>query len=416
MEQRKSFEIPKSLVWQAYLEVRKNQGSAGCDKQTIEEFDRNRNRNLYKIWNRLSSGSYIPQPVMEKEIPKPDGKVRVLGIPTVSDRIAQGAVKIYMERHFENVFCEDSYGYRPGRSAHQALNQCKERCWRYPWVLEIDIKSFFDSVNHDLILTALEHNAMPKWVLLYCQRWLKAPMQKASGDLVERGIGTPQGGVISPLLANIFLHYAFDKWMQRTSKSVPFERYADDIVCHCKTMKEAEGLKATIIQRLEEVGLELNLEKTNIVYVDTFKRWNVKRSFTFLGYDFELRIVKQKSGKLKRVCMPGASKKAMKRVTKTMRSLNLHRYVKATINDIAEWINPMLAGWVQYYGKFWSGKFRYRLWSCTQSRLIKWIENKYKVAHRKARLKLESIRKEQPKLFVHWYLKHAKSNECLRAV
>lgn len=226
MTQRRAFEIPKSLVWASYHDARRNRGAPGSDGQTLMQFDRQRDRNLYKIWNRLCSGSYLPPPVREKRIPKDNGKERVLGIPTVADRVAQDAVKRYVEAVLDPKFHADSYGYRPGKSAHDALRQCAIRCRTYNWVLEVDISAFFDHVRHDLIIKALEHHQMPGWVILYCRRWLEAPMQSERG-LHSRSLGTPQGGVISPLLANLFLHYAFDRWMDRACRGVPFERYAE---------------------------------------------------------------------------------------------------------------------------------------------------------------------------------------------
>lgn len=351
--QGKSFEIPKSLVWQSYLAVKRNRGAAGIDGQTIADFDANRDKNLYKIWNRLSSGSYLPPPVRAKRIPKGDGKERVLGIPTVSDRIAQGAVKRHVESYLEPIFHVDSYGYRPGKSAHQALARCASRCQRSNWVLEIDIKAFFDQVSHDLILKALRHHKMPAWVLLYCDRWLRAPLVEAGSDEAtweERRVGTPQGGVISPLLANLFLHYAFDVWMDREQRGIRFERYADDIVVHCATMKEAERLKAVIYARFEEVGLTVNDQKSHIVYIDTFKRWNVKTCFTFLGYDFKVRTLKNFKGELFRSCMPGASRKAMRNMTQVIKGWRVHRSSGASIEDLARRYNATLRGWITYYG------------------------------------------------------------------
>jgi group II intron reverse transcriptase/maturase len=409
MEQRKPFEIPKALVWQSYLAVKANGGAAGCDRQTISEFNENRNRNLYKIWNRLSSGAYFPPPVLEKRIPKGDGRERTLGIPTVSDRIAQGAVKLYMEAILDPIFHDDSYGYRPNKSAHQALMTCVQRCWKYNWVLELDISTFFDCVQHDLIIKALEHHRMPKWVILYCKRWLEAPMQMmGEAEVRERKIGTPQGGVISPLLANLFLHYTFDVWIQRQEKDVPFERYADDIVCHCKTMKEAMALKRKLCQRFGEVGLSLNEKKTQVVYVDTFPRWNVAKSFTFLGYDFQLRTLRQSTGRLFRRCMPGASKKAMKHITETIKGWRIHRSV-VSIEELAQRYNSKLRGWIEYYGKFWYRNFSYRVWTAFQSRLLKWMKSKYRIASKQAERRLALIRKEKPELFAHWCLLRAKN-------
>ncbi len=410
MKQGKVFEIPKALVWQSYQQVRKNKGAAGCDGQTLKEFEQNRDRNLYKIWNRLSSGSYFPPPVLEKKIPKGDGRERLLGIPTVADRIAQGAVKIHLERILEPEFDEDSYGYRPNKSAHDALEACKRRCWKHSWVLELDIQAFFDCVRHDLILKALTHHHVPRWVILYCQRWLEAPSVESREQSVpkKRTLGTPQGGVISPLLANLFLHYAFDQWMRRNHPEVPFERYADDAVCHCNTMREATRLKRDLEKRLTEVGLTLHPQKTQVVYVDTFERRNVKKSFTFLGYDFQLRTVKNtRTGKLFRVCMPGASKKAMKEITKTIRSWRIHRGTSENAQQLAQRYNATVRGWITYYGKHWYRNFSYRLWTVLQSRLIKWVEAKYRLSVRAATRRLKLMKKENPRLFAHWDLLRA---------
>ena len=410
MSQGKSFGIPKALVWKSYLEVRRNRGAAGCDRQTIKQFDENRNGNLYKIWSRLCSGSYFPPPVLEKRIPKEDGSDRVLGIPTVSDRIAQGAVKIFVEGQLDKVFHQDSYGYRPNRSAHQALSKCAERCWTHNWVLEVDISAFFDNVRHDLVIKALEHHQMPRWVILYCERWLRAPMMRTSStgdELSPRVVGTPQGGVISPLLANLFLHYAFDNWMTRINPNIPFERYADDIVCPCKNMREATSLRAALTQRLLEVGLQINDKKSNIVYVDTFERWNVKTSFTFLGYDFKVRTLRRSNGVLFRKCMPGAAMKAMKKMTQTIKDWRIHRSTVEDVEGIARRYNPTLRGWINYYGKFWYRKFSYHLWSIFQSRLLKWARSKYRISGKEAERRLFILRRDRPELFAHWHLLRA---------
>lgn len=406
MRQGKAFEIPKRLVWQSYTQVRSNRGSPGIDGQTVAQFDEHRDRNLYKIWNRLSSGTYFPPPVRAKSIPKEDGTDRVLGIPTVSDRIAQGAVKLVVEEILEPVFHSDSYGYRPGRSAHQAIQKCQERCWKNGWVLEVDISAFFDTVRHDLIIKALDFHNVPRWVSLYCTRWLRAPSLDGSKgtESSPRQRGTPQGGVISPLLANLFLHYAFDMWMLRTFGHVKFERYADDIVCHCRSWRETLALKVAIAKRMQEVGLKVNDEKSKVVYIDTFRRWNVGTSFTFLGYDFQLRTVRNSKGELFRKCMPGASKKAMRRITKTIRDWRIHRSTKEDIRIFAKRHNTMLRGWIEYYGKFWYWNFSYRLWTVFQSRLLKWAKGKFRISSRQAERKLALIRRENPKLFAHWCL------------
>ena len=404
--QGKSFEIPKELVWKSYQAVRKNRGAAGCDGQTVTNFDENRDANLYKIWNRLCSGSYFPPPVLEKQIPKSDGRKRTLGIPTVSDRIAQGAVKIFVEEKLEPIFHPDSYGYRPNRSAHQALQRCEERCRIYNWVLEIDVKGFFDNVRHDLIIKALEHHQMPKWVVLYCKRWLEAPMQARDreAELSKRSKGTPQGGVVSPLLANLFLHYAFDQWMKKRFRFLPFERYADDIICHCANRRDALSLKENIKQRLHEVGLAINEEKSKIAYIDTFERRNVSTCFTFLGYDFKVRTLKNHEGKLFRKCKPGASKKAMRHITQTIKHWRIHRCTTDNAKVIANRYNSTLRGWIEYYGKFWYRNFSYHLWSVFQSRLVKWMKSKFRISTKAAKHRLRLLRKEQPKLFAHWDL------------
>ena len=410
MSQGKAFEIPKKLVWQSYQEVRRNKGAAGCDGQTITQFDKRRDKTLYKIWNRLSSGSYFPPPVRKKSIPKEDGSERVLGIPTVSDRIAQGAVKRIVESYVEPIFHEDSYGYRPGRSAHQAIQRCTERCWKQKWVLEIDISKFFDKVKHDYIIKALEHHGMPRWVILYCKRWLEAPMMSDADQkeqLQKRKEGTPQGGVISPLLANLFLHYAFDKWMDRHYGSICFERYADDIVCHCNRMKEAQELKSAIKTRFKEVGLDINEKKSHIGYVGLYEKYNVQTYFTFLGYDFKVRTLKNHKGELYRKCAAGASKKAMRKITQTVKSWRVHRSTVSSAQVLAIRYNSILRGWIEYYGKFWYRNFSYHLWSVFQSRLLKWVKSKYRISTRKAERKLELLRKENPKLFAHWYLLRA---------
>lgn len=407
MMQRKVFEIPKRLVWESYQEVRRNRGAPGVDKQTIKQFDENRDKNLYKIWNRLSSGSYFPPPVKEKRIPKADGKERILGIPTVSDRIAQGAVKIFIETQVDPIFHQNSYGYRPKRSAHQALEMCKQRCWKHNWVVEVDIKAFFDNVSHDLIIKALEYHKMPKWVILYCKRWMRAPMLSENKECKKREIGTPQGGVISPLLANLFLHYGFDMWMDRKNPHTPFERYADDIICHCKTMKEAKQLMELLKNRFNAVGLEINEQKSNIVYVDTFERWNVRTCFTFLGYDFKVRTLKDPKGCLFRRCMPGASKKAMTKITNEIKSWKIHRGTEEDEKGLARRYNAILKGWIEYYGKFWYRNFGYHMWRVFQSRLLKWTISKYRISTKKAKHRLALLRKENPRLFAHWYLLHA---------
>ena len=283
MNTAKPFPIIKRQVWEAYKRVKANQGGAGVDGQTIQAFDEDLENNLYKLWNRLASGSYQPPPVKRVEIPKADGGIRPLGIPTVADRIAQMVVKQVLEPELEKHFHPDSYGYRPGKSAHQAIGQARRRCWDNDWVVDLDIKGFFDNLDQALLMRAVRHHTQDNWVVLYIERWLKAPVQMPDGTRQERNKGTPQGGVISPLLANLYLHYAFDLWMQRTYQSISFERYADDAVCHCRTQAEAEHLKDALERRFADCGLELHPEKTRIIYCKDDDR---RGGYPNIGFDF----------------------------------------------------------------------------------------------------------------------------------
>ena len=294
----KPFDIPKREVWEAFKRVKANQGAAGVDGQSIQDFEARLGDNLYKLWNRLSSGSYMPPPVRRVDIPKASGGTRPLGIPTVADRVGQEVVRRYLEPLLEPVFHEDSYGYRPGRSAIDAIRTARQRCWRSDWVVDIDIKGFFDSIDHRLLLRAVRKHTTCPWVLLYVERWLTAPVMREDGSLVPRDQGTPQGGVISPLLANLFLHYAFDAWMRRTMPGVPFERYADDIICHCRTEREALALRQMLDRRFSECGLALHPEKTKLVYCkDTNRKADhAAIQFDFLGYTFRPRLAKWRSG------------------------------------------------------------------------------------------------------------------------
>jgi group II intron reverse transcriptase/maturase len=410
MERAKPFPISKQQVWEAYKLVKANQGAAGVDGQTIAEFETDLRNNLYKLWNRMASGSYQAPPVKRVEIPKDNGGIRPLGIPTVSDRIAQMVVKRVVEPELEKHFHNDSYGYRPGKSAHEAIGRARERCWKYDWVLDLDIKGFFDNIPHDLLMRALQHHVNEKWVLLYVERWLKAPVQMPDGSVEERSKGTPQGGVISPLLANLFLHYAFDKWMERNNPCTPFERYADDGICHCKTREDAERLKESLEARFKECGLELNQEKTKIVYCrDSDRKGEYPvTSFDFLGYTFRPRRSKNRWGKFFINFSPAMSNKAGKAIRREIRSWNLCLRSDKALEDLARMFNAKIRGWINYYGAYYKSQM-YPTLRHIDRKLVLWATRKYKKLRghkRRASHMLGRIANQHNELFAHWPLLH----------
>jgi len=411
----KPFCISKWEVWEAYKLVKANKGSAGVDGQSIAEFEEDLKNNLFKIWNRMSSGSYFPPPVRLVDIPKDNGKTRPLGIPTVSDRIAQTVVKRYLEPIVEEYFHADSYGYRPGKSAIEAIGVARQRCWRYDWVLDLDIKGFFDNIDHDLLMRAVRKHTNCKWVLLYIERWLNAPAQLEEGSLINRDKGTPQGGVISPLLANLFLHYAFDTWMKRHYPQIPFERYADDGICHCRSKAEAEILRVAIEKRFAECGLELNLQKTKIVYCkDDDRRGNYpEQKFDFLGFTFRPRRAKNRRGKLFVGFTPAISNRAKKSICDTMRRWKMHRQTDKSLDELARVVNPVLRGWINYYGRFYKSAL-YRVFQHLNNILVQWASRKYKRLRgydQRASQWLQGVFHRQPKLFAHWQLSQVKAGQ-----
>ncbi len=411
MSKMKSFVISKQAVWESYLKVKSNHGAAGVDQQSIELFEEDLKDNLYKIWNRMSSGSYFPPPVLRVEIPKGDGKMRKLGIPTVADRIAQMVVKNHIEPELETIFYPDSYGYRPKRSAKQALAQARQRCWKYDWVVDMDIKGFFDNISHDLMMRAVRKHTDDKWVLLYVERWLKAPVQLMNGEVEERTMGTPQGGVISPLLANLFLHYAFDYWMQGNYPLNPFERYADDIVAHCCTEAEAMQLKTEIAKRMEQCGLELHPEKTKIVYCkDANRKGNYPiQSFDFLGFCFRPRLSRNRRGQYFVNFSPAIAPKSKKAIFEEIRRWRLHKRSDLSIKELANWINPVVRGWVGYYGAFFRSELLFLVRHLNEL-LYRWVIRKYKKQgsnFKKTDRWVKRIKQEIPDLFVHWSLLRA---------
>lgn len=404
----KSIPITKRQVWEAYKRVKANRGAAGVDGQTIEQFDEDVSNNLYKLWNRMASGSYMPQAVRRVEIPKPDGGSRPLGIPTVADRIAQTVVKQHLEPRLEEHFHEDSYGYRPGKSARQALDRARRRCWDYPWVVDLDIKGFFDTIDHALLMRALQKHTSERWVLLYVRRWLQAPVELADGQTQVRALGTPQGGVISPLLANLFLHYVFDTWLRRHHPDVPFERYADDALCHCRTRQQAEQVLVRLTQRFAECGLTLHPLKTRLVYCkDDDRRGEYpETSFDFLGYTFRARRSKNRWGKFFVNFSPGMSAKAGKRIRQEIRDWKLPARSDKTLEDLARMFDQHIRGWVNYYSVFYKSAL-YPTLRHLDRKLVLWATRKYKRLRghrRRAAHWLERIARGKPGMFAHWRL------------
>ncbi len=409
MSEAKPYNIPKQLVWEAYQRVKANRGAAGVDGESLATFEEDLKGNLYKIWNRMSSGSYFPPPVRLVEIPKGNGGVRPLGIPTVADRVAQTVVKMVLEPMVEPMFHRDSYGYRPGRSALDAVGMARKRCWEADWVIDLDIKAFFDSLDHDLVERAVAHHTDMPWVRLYVGRWLRAAVQRMDGALEPRIKGTPQGGVISPLLANLFLHYAFDLWMQRNYPSIVFERYADDAVVHCKSRGEAELVLAAIRDRFAQCGLELHPVKTRIVYCkDDDRRGEHEHvSFDFLGYTFQPRRAKNRWGKFFVSFLPAISTKAAKTIRATIREWRMasHRN-NQSLEDLARLVNPTVRGWINYYGRFYRSKSVLVLRHLNEA-LAAWARRKFKRLRRRERASMHwlgRIARREPNLFVHWQL------------
>ncbi|WP_340102780.1 group II intron reverse transcriptase/maturase [Rhodohalobacter sp. 8-1] len=375
------------------------------DQVSLDAFSDDLSRNLYKLWNRLSSGSYFPPPVKQVKIPKKSGGQRSLGIPTVADRIAQQVVKTWLEPKLEPIFHEDSYGYRPGKSAHQALAKANYRCRYYDWVLDLDIAGFFDNIDHELMLNALRHYHAPDWVCMYVKRWLQAEVVQADGQRISTSKGTPQGGVISPLLANLYLHVGFDGWMRKHHPTIPFERYADDIVVHTRSKAQAEFIKVRITARMEECNLQLHPEKTHIVYCKDRRRRETQSqtSFDFLGYTFRPRICNTEQG-WQLLYVPSMSRKAKVSVTEKLKQLNLHKY-KGTIQHMAKLLNVRIRGWMNYYCR-WSKWTTTWVWRVLNLKLIKWLKWNRRFSKKRAVHWLKQVYKANPRLFAHWSLVH----------
>lgn len=403
----KPFDIPKRLVWKAYEKVRANQGAAGVDRQSLAAFESDLRNNLYKIWNRMSSGSYFPPSVLAVEIPKAGGGTRVLGVPTVADRVAQTVAAMVLQPRTESIFHRDSYGYRPGCSALDAVAICRRRCWQKDWVIDVDVARFFDSVPWDLVVKAVAANITTeqRWVALYVRRWLAAPIQQPDGTLLERDRGTPQGSAISPVLANLFLHYAFDMWLEREFPAVVFERYADDAVVHCATQRQARQVLAALVERMVEVGLRLHPDKTRIVYCrDSRRRGSFECvSFTFLGFTFRPRKALYPDGKAFTSFLPAVSAGALKTMGRRVRSWRIHLRVRDNLGQLAGWVNPIVAGWMNYYGRYYRSQL-YPFLRRINTYLVRWARKKYKRlrSFKRRRAWWTGLLDREPGLFRHW--------------
>jgi len=409
VSEAKPYDIPKQLVWQAYKRVKANRGAAGVDGESLAMFEEDLAGNLYKIWNRMSSGSYFPPPVRLVEIPKDGGGTRPLGIPTVADRVAQTVVKMVLEPLVEPGFHGDSYAYRPGKSAIDAVGTARKRCWTADWVIDLDVKAFFDSMPHDLVERAVAHHTDSKWVRLYVGRWLRAPMQRPDGTLEARTKGTPQGGVASPLLANLFLHYVFDAWIQRTFPNVQFERFADDAIVHCRSERQAQYVLQAIRERFAQHGLELHPTKTQIVYCkDDDRKGEYERvAFDFLGYTFQPRRARNRHGKYFVSFLPAISARSAKAIRKVIRDWRMaSTRNNQQLEDLARLVDPYVRGWMNYYGQYYRSKCVQVLRKLNEA-LAAWARWKFRRFRRRERASMHwlgRIAQREPNLFALWHL------------
>jgi group II intron reverse transcriptase/maturase len=403
----KPIPIDFKQVVDAYGKVKRGGKATGIDRESWSDFEKRLQDNLYVIWNRLASGTYFPSAVREVEIPKKDGKTRKLGIPTLRDRIAQEVVRKYMEQRIDHLFHVNSYGYRPLKSASQAIEEVRQNCKTTDWVIDLDISKFFDEISHELMLKAVAHVIEDKWVSMYVKRWLEMKIVNKAGEETDRGgKGTPQGGVISPLLANLYLHFALDKWLEKKDAEVRFVRYADDMVIHCRSKEEAEGLLEEIKLRLQTVALRLNEQKTQIVYCKDYRRTEKqsKIQFGFLGFSFQPRRSQSKLNKHRSYTAFTAeiSKANQKKIAEAIKTTVDWRITQVEIQTIAEKLNSRLRGWINYFGLYGKASLRKTL-LLLERRLVKWIQNKYKIKTVKAAFdKLFSIKKQDQRLFYHW--------------
>lgn len=402
----KTIPITYHMVVEAYRKVKQGGKAAGIDGETWQTFEKKGvERELYVIWNRMASGSYFPSAVREVEIPKKDGKTRKLGIPTIRDRIAQQVIKTYMEVRIDKHFHESSYGYRPMKSSKQALTAVRENCLKEDWVLDMDISKFFDEIDHDLMLKAVEAMVPEKWVLLYVERWLKMKVEKADGSVVDKGNrGTPQGGVISPILANLFLHFGLDKWLEKNFPHIHFVRYADDAIIHCKDKETAEQMQEAIAKRMHEIGLRLNAEKTKIVYCKDYRRRGKyeKVQFGFLGFSYQPRMSRSHYG---RNCIttftPEISKENQKKIRDSIKESVNWCNTTQTMQQIAARLNSKLRGWLHYFGLFGKRELR-KVMLYLEWKLVRWIGRKHKAGVRKSFELLQGTKAQNCRMFYHW--------------
>ncbi|MBP9839014.1 MAG: group II intron reverse transcriptase/maturase [Proteobacteria bacterium] len=402
-QKTKSYEIPKREVFEAWKRVKSNKGSAGVDGISIEQFEMNLSKNLYKVWNRMSSGSYFPGAVKRVEIPKVDGSMRPLGIPNVCDRIAQDVVRARLEVELEPIFHNDSYGFRPNKSAHDAIAKCKSRCQKYNWVIDLDISKYFDTIDHELLMKAVRKHCQTSWMIMYIERWLKAPVLLTTGETINNNTGTPQGGVISPLLANLFLHYVFDRWISKHHPKVLFERYADDLIIHCETETEARQIFEQIQQRFSECNLKVHPEKTKLVYCRDYRRQDKNHKiikFDFLGVTFRPRCATSKiNGKAVVRFWPSASKKSKKRVRDKIKAIINSKHTSVTVEILASKVNPIIKGWLNYFARYYGvGDIIFYI----QKRLTNWLMRKRQYNTRRAIQWLVRCRKNCKTLLAHW--------------
>lgn len=406
-EKTRTQPISKEQVWASWKHIKQGGKGMGIDQISIEMIEANPRKYLYPLWNRLSSGSYFPPAVREFAIPKGEGKERILGIPTILDRVAQDVIKQELERIVEPLFHASSFGYRPHKSAHQAIEQCAKYCWERWYVVDVDIKGFFDNINHEQMLTMLRKLTNEKYILLYCERWLKASIQANDGSQKMRTKGSPQGGVISPLLANIYLNEAFDIWISETQPLIVFERYADDIVIHTRSIEQSQFILDKLKVRLKQYGLELSESKTKIVYcyrtVRQFKeRKDIPVSFDFLGFTFKPRICLKEGGQKFWGFRPAISMKSQKRILTVCNKLAFHNWVQLDIYQLAALLAPKIRGWINYFGIQRLGDMQF-IFGRINRRIAKWLQKKFKInTIGKAYVKMRRIFQSYPTMFLHW--------------